>query len=100
MKAFLKTQWFNLLTLLFCVAVLVLSDTPLLLDPGRFDELATIGWTAVPFALCWLMLSVASNLKEYGKARAAEALAMAGKLDADMWSTRHATKAWRKGNTV
>lgn len=99
MIAFIKRHWFDLFLIALCVAVLLVQDGPLILSPERFDELATIGWCAVPFALCWLMLGVASTLAQHARNATAETEATAAKLkadaglaDAQMWQVRHDTK--------
>lgn len=99
MIAFIKRRWFDILVILFCVFFIVAQSEPLLLRPERFDELATIGWCMVPFALCWLMLGVASTLAQHARNATAETEATAEKLKADaglaeaqMWQVRHDTK--------
>lgn len=96
---FIKRYWFDLLFVLAVIVLLLFVDGPLILDPQRFDELATVGWCAVPFALCWLMLGVASTLAQHARNATTETEATAKKLEADaglaaaqMWQVRHDTK--------
>lgn len=89
---FIKRYWLDLFLISLMAVLLFIADGPLILDPGRFDELATIGWTAVPFALCWLMFGVASTLKQHAMNATRETEASAGLVEAQMWQVRHDTK--------
>lgn len=84
MKALLKRYALDLLLFIAVVVVLSVIDRPLI-PYETWDLLATIGWTCIPFALCWLLLVLGKYLKPV-------LVAYAALLDANMWDVRHETK--------
>lgn len=91
--AFFKKHALDLLLIVLMVLTLLIVEGPLPQSAEAFDYLATIGWTSIPFALCWLMLRVSSVFP----AIKAELAARSAMHDALMWQARHVTKAQRKG---
>lgn len=84
MKALFKRYAVDLLLLVLLVGLFTVIDSPLI-PHEAWDLLATIGWTCIPFALCWLLLVLGKYLKPV-------LVAYAALLDANMWAVRHDTK--------
>lgn len=84
MKALFKRYAVDLILLALLVVLCAVLDSPLI-PYETWDLLATIGWTCIPFALCWLLLVLGKYLKPV-------LVAYAALLDANMWDVRHETK--------
>lgn len=101
MKAFLKKHVLDILLILAIVAVpLYTGQPPVSLD--ELDYIATLGWSVLPLALVWLVLTVAMAAKRYTEARATLLQTEAGLAEANMWAVRHESKRqneWHKQNT-
>lgn len=105
--AFFKKHALDLLLIVLMVLTMLIVDGPLPQAAEAFDYLATIGWTCIPFALCWLLLRVSSVFPAVAtllEGRASLVAATQAELetrsalnDALMWQARHVTKAQRKG---
>ncbi|QQO90768.1 hypothetical protein [Pseudomonas phage Bertil] len=97
--------------LAFCMVVTLGLLYPEALDHASLnltalDNLATLGWSLLPFGLVWLLLRVAAlllvlreSVALVAAAKAEQLKAQAGKDEAIMWDVRHTTKrnnAWSK----
>ena len=92
MKAFLKKHLIDLLLTILLVLGLWYLDGPVM-TLEQWDYVATAGWSMLPVVACGVLVALCGSLVKGSKAKRQYWEAQAGNADADMWYTRHSTKA-------
>lgn len=100
MLTFLKKYALDLILVTLMVLTLLIVEGTLPQSAEAFDYLATIGWTCVPFALCWLLLRVSYALKVCADSKAVLESAQAELAVSQSWAVRHETKAFRRSHSA
>lgn len=102
-KQYAVTATFTFCILLLLYAAYYVGALPIPVEV--WDNVATVGWSTLPAMMCYVLLQFSLNMREYSTAKVALIdsqaelnSSLADKAEADTWSIRAHTKAFRNQN--